>query len=351
MTPPPYDPAIHHRRSIRLRGYDYSSPGRYFVTMCVADRHARFGAVVHGRMVLSEAGRIAAECWRAIPQHFPHVTLDEWVVMPNHVHGIIAIDAPGRVVGAKNLSPIAEDTGVVGAKNLSPMDAGAKNLSPQHGTSRTVGSIVRGFKIGVTKAVGALWQRNYYEIIIRNEAALRNIRAYIRFNPQNYEAVMNSGEPSFLGNRALLDGPKLGFLASRGETEAHGHLPLKAGEAIISGFLSPMERAVFKAGLAHGKPLIWVKPWALADGVDSPAIRQALDDGRLLILSPFEKAADAPSVRRAAWCNEYVMHHCEKLVIGHLKPGGMLECLLSDAPLDLAVERFIPHFPTSPGIE
>lgn len=312
------------------------------MTMCVADRHARFGAVVHGRMVLSEAGRIAAECWRAIPEHFPHVALDEWVVMPDHVHGIIAIDVPGpddaiRVVGAKNLSPIAE------AKNLSPMggNAGAKNLSPlrAHGTSRTVGSIVRGFKIGVTKAVGALWQRNYYEIIIRDDAALRNIRAYIRFNPQNYEAVMNCGEPAFLGNRTLLDGPKLGFLASRGETEAHGHLPLKAGEAIISGFLSPMERAVFKAGLAHGKPLIWVKPWALADGADSPTIRHALDDGRLLILSPFEKAAEAPSVRRAAWCNEYVMRHCDKLVIGHLKPGGMLECLLSDAPLDLVVER------------
>ena len=345
MTPPPCDPAIHHRRSIRLRGYDYSSPGRYFVTMCVADRHARFGAVVHGRMILSEAGQIAAECWRAIPQHFPHVALDEWVVMPNHVHGIIAIQ--GTACPAPTPAPTHERFG-----------------APVPGSLAT---IVRSYKAAVSKGTACpapspldgkgtacrapLWQRNYYEIIIRNELALRNIRAYIRFNPQNYEAVMNSGEPAFLGNRALLDGPKLGFLASRGETEAHGHLPLKAGETIISGFLSPMERAVFKAGLAHGKPLIWVKPWALADGVDSPAIRQALDDGRLLILSPFEKAADAPSVRRAAWCNEYVMHHCEKLVIGHLKPGGMLECLLSDAPLGLAVERFIPKFLTSPGIE
>lgn len=343
MPPTTYDPAIHHRRSIRLRGHDYSKPGRYFVTMCVVDRHARFGTVIHGRMVLSEAGRIAAECWRDIPEHFPHVALDEWVVMPDHVHGIISIGVPGpddaiRVVGAKNLSPLGGNAGAVGAKNLSPLRA--------HGTSRTVGSIVRGFKIGVTKAVGALWQRNYYEIIIRDEAALQNIRAYIRFNPQNYEAVMNCGEPAFLGNRALLDGPKLGFLASRGETAPHGHLPLKPGEAIISGFLSPMERAVFEAGLAHGKPLIWVKPWALEDGADSPAIRRALDEGRLLILSPFAKAIEAPSVRRAAWCNEYVMRHCDKLVIGHLKPGGMLECLLSDAPLDLAVERINPEFGT-----
>ena len=194
---------------------------------------------------------------------------------------------------------------------------------------------MRGFKIGVTKAVGALWQRNYYEIIIRDEAAMRNIRAYIRFNPLNYEVVMNCGEPEFLGNRALLDGPKLGFLASRGEVSPHGCLPLKTGEAIMSGFLSPMERAVFKAGLAHGRPLIWVKPWALTEGVDSFPIRHALDEGRLLILSPFKKCADAPSVRRAAWCNEYVMRHCDRLMIGRLKPGGMLECLLSDAPADL----------------
>ena len=335
----PYDPAIHHRRSIRLRGRDYSRPGRYFVTMCVAERHARFGSVVNGRMVLSEAGRIAEACWRAIPEHFPHASLDEWIVMPDHVHGIIVIAAPGpdettRVVGAKNLSPIAGDAG---AKNLSPIAERAKDFSPlpAHGTSRTVGSIVRGFKIGVTKAVGALWQRNYYEIIIRDEAAMRNIRAYIRFNPLNYEVVMNCGEPEFLGNRALLDGPKLGFLASRGEVSPHGCLPLKTGEAIMSGFLSPMERAVFKAGLAHGRPLIWVKPWALTEGVDSFPIRHALDEGRLLILSPFKKCADAPSVRRAAWCNEYVMRHCDRLMIGRLKPGGMLECLLSDAPADL----------------
>ena len=259
--------------------------------------------------------------------------------MPDHVHGIIVIAAPGpdettRVVGAKNLSPIAGDAG---AKNLSPIAERAKDFSPlpAHGTSRTVGSIVRGFKIGVTKAVGALWQRNYYEIIIRDEAAMRNIRAYIRFNPLNYEVVMNCGEPEFLGNRALLDGPKLGFLASRGEVSPHGCLPLKTGEAIMSGFLSPMERAVFKAGLAHGRPLIWVKPCALTEGVDSFPIRHALDEGRLLILSPFKKCADAPSVRRAAWCNEYVMRHCDRLMIGRLKPGGMLECLLSDAHADL----------------
>ncbi len=288
--------------------------------MCAADRRPRFGTVVKGKMALSEAGQIAAECWRAIPAHFPNAAIDEWVIMPDHVHGIIEIVGKGTACRA----PTQERFGAPVAGSLP--------------------TIVRSYKAAVSKGTAcraptlgtSIWQRNYYEIIIHDEAALQNIRNYIRFNPQNYDAVMNCGEPRTLGNRTLLDGPKLGFLASRGEAEAHGHLPLKTGEAIISGFLSPMERAVFKAGLTHGRPLIWVKPWSLEAGTNTPTIRRALDENRLLILSPFDQALEAPSARRAAWCNEYVMHHCEKLVIGHLKPGGMLECLLSDAP-DLKV--------------
>ena len=148
---------------------------------------------------------------------------------------------------------------------------------------------------------------------------------------------MNCGEPHFLGNRALLDKPRVGFLASRGGPSTHGNLPLKSGEVILSGFLSPMERAIFKAGLAHHKPMIWVKPWALEEGIDSPPIRQALAAGHLLILSPFADQINAPSVRRAAWCNQYVLAHCTRMIVGHLNPDGMLACILSEAPADLEV--------------
>ena len=86
----------------------------------------------------------------------------------------------------------------------------------------------------------------------RKSAAIRN---YIRFNPQNYDVVMNVGEPQFLGDRALLERPKVGFLSSRGADAPHGRLPVKFGKAIISGFLSPMERAGFNAGLEYKKPL------------------------------------------------------------------------------------------------
>jgi hypothetical protein len=148
----------------------------------------------------------------------------------------------------------------------------------------------------------------------------------------NYQVVMQCGEPKVLGARALLTKSTVGFLASRGENVVHGHLALTAGEAIMSGFLSPMERAVFKAGLANRKPMIWVKPWALEEGIDSPGIQKALQEERLLIISPFAEQIDAPSVRRAAWCNQYVLAHCTRMVVGHLNPGGMLACILTEAP-------------------
>ena len=132
----------------------------------------------------------------------------------------------------------------------------------------------------------AIWHRNYWDVIVRDQKALSNIRHYIRSNPRNYEMVMNGGEPRFLGDKGLLEMPKLGFLASRGEVAPHGSLPVKAGEVILSGFLSPMEREVFKAGLKHGKPMIWVKPWGLDEASHETLVRKAVEAGRLLLFHP-----------------------------------------------------------------
>ena len=104
-------PSVRNRRSIRLRGYDYSRAGAYFITICTQDRRCLFGTIAEGGMVLNDAGRTAADCWRQIPDHFPNVELDEWVVMPNHVHGIIVIvdsltnAAGGAAGGANDYSP------------------------------------------------------------------------------------------------------------------------------------------------------------------------------------------------------------------------------------------------------
>ena len=187
--------ARHNRRSIRLKGYDYSQAGAYFVTICTKDRISLFGEINDGEMILNDAGIIAEQCWKDIPVHFPNVLLDEWIIMPNHIHGIIII-----TVGAKNNSPQRE---TVGSKNISPQQSAnddspqrvqAKNISPlPRGTSKTIGSIIRGFKIGVTKwmrqndIIYHVWQRNYYEHIIRNEKDLHMIREYIVNNPLKWQ--------------------------------------------------------------------------------------------------------------------------------------------------------------------
>jgi REP element-mobilizing transposase RayT len=92
-----YSPKIHHRRSIRLKGYDYAQAGLYFITICTNHRQHIFGEVLNSQMILNDTGKVADECWQAIPQHFPNAILHEFVVMPNHVHGIIELT---NLVGA-----------------------------------------------------------------------------------------------------------------------------------------------------------------------------------------------------------------------------------------------------------
>ena len=184
------NPTSHRRKSIRLQGYDYSQAGLYFITVCTHNRVPLFGEIVDGVMALNTAGQIVEKCWCTIPEHFPQVTVDEFVVMPNHVHGIITI---GTTVGVNHVG--ANDVGVndVGANDYLPLPSNETPRSLQHGTSRTIGSMVRGFKIGVTRWFRAntdihkVWQRNYYEHIIRNEDSYLKIADYIQTNPQRWE--------------------------------------------------------------------------------------------------------------------------------------------------------------------
>ena len=183
-----YDPGKHRRRSTRLRGFDYARPGAYLVTLCTENRACLFGDMVKSEMRLNVVGQVVETCWRDIPNHFPHARLDAYVIMPNHIHGIIWIDnVETKNVGAESKSNVGtESKSNVGAKNFSPQPSAFR--SPE----KTLGSIVRGFKIGVTKWVRTntdiyvVWQRNYYDHIIRNEAALNQIRQYIAENPARW---------------------------------------------------------------------------------------------------------------------------------------------------------------------
>ena len=190
----------HNRRSIRLQGFDYSKAGYYFVTVCIHDRGKMlFGDVVNGKMEMNDAGKTAQRCWEEIPVHYQYVTLDEFQIMPNHVHGIIVIhddenDTPnGPMVGVQYLEPLPHDFEPLPRRPHRHSHArhNAKNQY-QHIIPGSIGSIVRGFKIGVTKWFRTadpyldVWQRNYYDHIIRDENSLRRIRKYIRDNPKKW---------------------------------------------------------------------------------------------------------------------------------------------------------------------
>lgn len=177
-----YNPNKHHRRSIRLQGYDYSQAGLYFITICCEDRICRFGHVKNGTMVLNEYGQIAYDEWMKTPEIRPNVKLHEFVVMPNHIHGIIQLLDIGR---GELHSP--DDN-----KLHSPDDNRGVCKTPLRGPSQTIGAIVRGYKSSVTKQINLLrvfdtpiklWQRNYHDHIIRNEQSYHRISEYIKNNP------------------------------------------------------------------------------------------------------------------------------------------------------------------------
>ena len=166
-----------HKKN-RLTEYDYSQDGYYFVTICTKGRTECFGEIRDGKIVLSKIGEIADRCRQEIPKHFPDVELDEYVIMPNHVHGIIIIE--NHIVGVQNFEPLQNKF--------------------QHIIPRSLGSIIRGFKIGVTKYcrnnnyADVIWQRNFYDRIIRNERSLNRIREYICNNPLQWASDRNNPE-------------------------------------------------------------------------------------------------------------------------------------------------------------
>lgn len=156
------------RRSIRLRDYDYSLSGAYFVTLCAHQRQCLFGNIQDGTMCLNLLGQTIQNCWNNIPIHFSKVELDAFVVMPNHIHAIVLLTDTEEI----------------------PLQQKASSSGPKQGS---LGAVIGQFKSSVTRqfkqdsgAFGPLWQRNYYEHIVRSETALNHIRTYIDINPAKW---------------------------------------------------------------------------------------------------------------------------------------------------------------------
>lgn len=178
----------HHRRSIRLKDYDYTSSGAYFVTLVAWQRELLFGEVIDGKVCLNALGVLVENEWRRLGQRFGQVALDEFIIMPNHIHGILLIaenDDTNSVVGARQEKSILS-----GESSLaSPLPNSPKN--PTGAISGSLGAVVGAYKSKTARLINGLrrtrgapvWQRNYYEHIIRNEAELGRIQAYIQNNP------------------------------------------------------------------------------------------------------------------------------------------------------------------------
>lgn len=187
------DRPSHRRRSLRLQGYDYSQAGAYFVTICTQGRVCLFGEAIDDCMRLNAAGQMAANVWADIPVRFPKVTLDVFVVMPNHLHGIIVLPDDENAERER------------AATRAAPTDGNERNRGnappPRSPIDDRIalGTIVGAFKSAATVAYargvkasrwpafqGQLWQRGYYEHVIRNERALDRIRRYVDENPARW---------------------------------------------------------------------------------------------------------------------------------------------------------------------
>ena len=178
----PFNPHIHHRKSIRLKGYDYTQAGLYFITICTQKRAFLFGNIMDGEMLLNDAGIMVENQWLKLPNRFQNIQLHEYVVMPNHFHAIL------EIVGV---------TLVVAQNNNEYQKGQPQGIAP---TGKTIGNMIGAFQSIVTVEYirgvktlgwqpfdGKLWQRNYWEHIIRNDNEYQRISNYIINNPLNWK--------------------------------------------------------------------------------------------------------------------------------------------------------------------
>ncbi len=186
-----YDKGIHHRRSIRLKDYDYSKAGAYFVTICTRDKGFLFGDIVDGNMILNESGDVVNDTWTWLSNRYPYVDIDTWIVMPNHTHAVIVI----------------EDCR--GASGRAPSSGGSRAAPTNPKKVKSLGSLIGVFKTVSAKLINeimdgkkeSVWQRNYYEHVIRDEDRLLKIREYIINNPLQWR--LDRENPDRVGENKL----------------------------------------------------------------------------------------------------------------------------------------------------
>lgn len=189
-----------NRKSIRLKGWDYRNPGLYFVTICTKDREHHFGEIKDGVIGLSVPGCLAWHYWRQIPDHQPQVILDEFVVMPDHMHGIVGIELPSQ-----------KENSVGTCHGMSVRNSANKKEKAQFGKpqSKSLSMIINHFKGALTRWCNAhgheyfAWQSRFYDHIIRNDKSLNRIRKYISDNPLRWQEDQDHPDSNKIHEQAV----------------------------------------------------------------------------------------------------------------------------------------------------
>jgi len=333
-----YDPAVHHRRSIRLKGHDYAGGGLYFVTICAhrefiawAGRHP-FGALGAGSSPAVGAGRIPpsgatcvsqeratcvsqeratcvspvrimAEEWRRCGEIRDDVFPGEFVVMPDHFHGLIRISkgpsALGHVIGAFKAAASRRIRGT-GDTHIAP---GAPFPAPPQDIR--------------------IWHRNYYESIVRTPEAEQRIAEYIRTNPWRCVQDLGGGLRG-IGNPTLWSGDKLGVLCSRNAPHI-GRLP--DADVYFSGWHSPKEKEILDWLLMNRLRVIACPAWGIENTAFAPGVRTALEENRMLILEMRDLSGNLAAAEAR---NRFVIEHADALFTPYVTPDGMLDRLLKE---------------------
>jgi REP element-mobilizing transposase RayT len=188
-----YNPDIHKRQSIRLKGYDYSQSGLYFITICCYQRECLFGNIINSQIILNDFGQLIKEEWLKSAEIRKEIELDDFVIMPNHFHGIVIINQEINSDFMKNDVDFQDNN--VGANGRSPRQQIQSSRPKISMKPKSISSLIAGFKSATTKKINIIrntpqnpvWQGNYYDHIIRNDESLARIREYVQNNPLSWE--------------------------------------------------------------------------------------------------------------------------------------------------------------------
>lgn len=189
---------MRERKPNRMRGYDYSTPGAYFVTICVKNMECVFGSVTDGVMILNECGHIANHCWNDVLNHYANIELDAYCIMPNHFHGIVGITVGNGIANRNGIFNETVGNGILNGNDMFNETVG-NGLKPFPTTTPCLSEIIRAFKTFSSRRINEMgagicfrWQKSFYDRIIRDDGELNRIRQYIINNPAKWNADRNN---------------------------------------------------------------------------------------------------------------------------------------------------------------